>query len=508
MSDKIDRLAHVAEEAEKLSEDIREEVKQQKQSAKELIIENVDLDNLEEQYISSFAEKPYKIIPKDKEEAWVVTPRFIPFNVGWLHSQDEAWNVFVVNKYVDWINELPDDIKDKVGINPEYEKAEVDGKIVEFDNKDDRDRAWEDLGGRDGGLHARKDDNKIKIKKGNEFEVIAKLIDQGNLPFKSKPVPESDIRTEPEDIQLRTYQERAWEKFKETGMVGVYWAPGAGKTFLTLYAGDRIKGKKLIIVPSSTLEEQWEKRIKKFCRHPEEWEVRTYQYITYSKKRLEKYQDMDIKLTVFDECHHLPANSFSKLATIDTDYRLGLSASPYREDGRTEYIFALTGVPVGLKWRELIELGAVKEPDVYVYQYSTSNRKRKDLKNVVDEETGKILIFCDRIKEGKKISNILGVPFVHGQTNNRMEKFKDNRVVISSRVGDEGLSLDNLDVVIEYGFHGASRRQEAQRAGRTMHGEGDGRHIIMMTDEELQKHEKRLYALEEQGFKPKFTRRK
>lgn len=56
-------------------------------------------------------------------------------------------------------------------------------------------------------------------------------------------------------------------------------------------------------------------------------------------------------------------------------------------------------------------------------------------------------------------------------------------------------------------FHGGSRRQEAQRAGRVMHGDGEGEHIVLMTDEEYEKHGQRLYALEEQGFDIRFERR-
>lgn len=102
-------------------------------------------------------------------------------------------------------------------------------------------------------------------------------------------------------------------------------------------------------MPSKTLKEQWRKRIEDFCQNPDEWEVQTYQYIT--QYHMDEYQQQDIALTIFDERYHLPANSFSKLATINTTYRMGLSASPYREDGGTDYIFALTGYPVGLKWR-------------------------------------------------------------------------------------------------------------------------------------------------------------
>lgn len=63
-------------------------------------------------------------------------------------------------------------------------------------------------------------------------------------------------------------------------MVGIYWSPGAGKTYISLYTGDRLKGKKLVVVPSSTLKEQWCDRIREFCDHPGEWDVQTYQYIT------------------------------------------------------------------------------------------------------------------------------------------------------------------------------------------------------------------------------------
>lgn len=74
-------------------------------------------------------------------------------------------------------------------------------------------------------------------------------------------------------------------------------------------------------------------------------------------------------------------------------------------------------------------------------------------------------------------------------------------MVIGSRVADEGLSLESLDVVVEYDFHGESRRQEAQRYGRVMHGETEGEHVILMTDAEYEDHSKRLLSLEEQGVR-------
>jgi DNA excision repair protein ERCC-3 len=270
-------------------------------------------------------------------------------------------------------------------------------------------------------------------------------------------------------------------------------------------------GEKLVVVPSSTLEQQWEERIAEYCARPREWEVRTYQYLRRGDN-MGDYTDEDgPRLTVFDENHRLPANTFAKLATIDTDYRLGLSASPYREDGRTEYIFALTGFPVGLDWQELVALGAVQTPDAQVFLYSTAAKKRADVSTLLSERTGKYVVFCDGIDSGSALAGDLGVPFIHGETpkTERMDLFRENRIVVSSRVGDEGVSLPDLDGVIEFDFHGGSRRQEVQRYGRLMHNEGDelGKHILMMTDEEYEKYGKRLMSLEQQGVNISYERR-
>lgn len=506
--EKLDDLEAKWKEVMQLTREVTQEVEAQRKQAEETMIENITMDGINEEKLETFTDKPYLVLPKGETEAWVVVPRFVPFQVGWLERQTTSYNVFVVNKYVDWIQPLPEEIRARVGIEPYLETAKVyrpsSGRaaILEVD-PDELDKAYRRY--REN-LYGRVAEDRIKINKGAEFDVIASLIDDGVLPFTPSPIEEEQIREEPEKVSLRSYQERAWEKFKETGAIGVYWAPKAGKTFLALYAGERIKGKKLVVVPTNTLKEQWNNRIRKFCEHQGEWDVQTYQYITHY--HLEEYQRKDLQLTIFDEVHHLPANTFSKLATLKTTYRMGLSASPYREDGRTEYIFALTGFPVGLKWRELIKIGVVEEPQVKVYLYSTEHRKQQGVKELVKHSTGKTLVFCDSISEGKQLSKELEVPFVYSNTSNRMEKFKNNRVVIGSRVADEGISLGDLDTVIEYDFLYGSRRQEAQRAGRVMHGEGSGEHIIMMTDEELNKYGKRLYSLEEQGFQIKFERRK
>lgn len=471
--------------------------------------EYLDLTELNTEYLAAFARKPYKLLPKDENEYYLVVPRFIPFSVGHLREQDEAWQTFIINKYVNWIEDIPDQIRDKIDLGRRYDHALVEEGILELSDEDERDRAWRDFGGQDGGLQERIDDDKIRIKRGKEFDVIAELIENGNLPFAAQPINESELRKEPENLELRPYQERAWEKFREMGQVGVYWPPGLGKTFFGLYAGERIDGDKLVVVPNSTLETQWERRIRKYCDRSWKWEVRTYQYLT-REDNIQEYQGDDAPtLTIFDECHTLPADTYSSLSTLNTEYRIGCSATPYREDARTDYIFALTGIPVGIDWREMLEYGDLEYPKVDVFLYQTEEDKRTDIEQLVSEGVGKTLIFCDGIDDGKVLSEQLDVPFVYGETpkRDRMEIFNENRVVIGSRVADEGVSLEDLDRVIEYQFHGGSRRQELQRAGRVMHGPDVGQHIVQMTDREYEKFSRRLYSLEEKGMDIRFERR-
>lgn len=507
LEDKIDELGELLDREEELMEQIQTRRSQRQSRLTEFLSETgmVD-DDIDRELVEAFAEQPYKVLPKDENEAYVVVPRFVPFNVGWLHEQDEAYNTFIVNKFVDWIDSLPEEIREQVGISKQFDgEVTVSDGVVDFPSEEARESAWSQDEYRDN-FYQRRGDTMVKLNRGAEFDVIAQLVDDGHLPFEPAPVSDDDLTSPPESISLRDYQQRAWERFTETGMIGVYWPPGAGKTFLSLYCGERLRGDKLVVVPSNTLKEQWRERIEEFCAQPSEWSVQTYQYLT-RYGNIDEYERNGPTLTIFDEVHHLPSNTFSKLATIDTTYRIGLSASPYREDGRTEYIFALTGFPVGLEWQELIRIGVVDQPDVTVNLYRTQRQKRSDVTNLLNERTGKILIFCDSIDEGKHLSDKIGVPFIHGETRNRMDKFRENRIVIASRVADEGVSLEGLDHVIEYDFHAGSRRQEAQRVGRVMHGESEGEHLIMMTDSELQEYEKRLYALEEQGINIRFNRR-
>ena len=240
-------------------------------------------------------------------------------------------------------------------------------------------------------LHRRDGLGTIKIKPKSRYNLIAELVKDGILPFSPREVAPEDITERPIQIELRDYQREAFEKFRKYGSIGVYWMPSAGKTIIGLYIMNMLKGRKLIVVPTLTLVEQWKERIRRYTAiQPHEYEI-----ITYNSAH--KVMGKEYMFTIFDECHHLPANIFSRLALIKTKYRLGLSATPYREDGRNELIFALTGFPLGLDWHHLMEVNKTQKPKARVIITANDSGKITVLDELLKNNNAKTLIFCDSI---------------------------------------------------------------------------------------------------------------
>lgn len=175
------------------------------------------------------------------------------------------------------------------------------------------------------------------------------------------------------------------------------------------------------------------------------------------------------------------------------------SATPYREDGKTNYIFALTGYPTGLNWQETMRLLGKRYHDVNVYIVSNIQQKIALVSRLLKDR--KTIIFVNLIDIGEKIANQLGVPFIHGATKNRMEIAKESKIFVASRVMELGISLKELEHIIEVDFLFGSRREEMQRTGRLFHSEHAKQHDIIMTKEEFEQYGKRLHGFIEKGFK-------
>jgi hypothetical protein len=758
------------------------------------------------EFLGSFFEEPYVIIPKRADEWYVIAPKWLNFSIGWLERSTKSYNIFVVNRYVKWFSEIPPSLEEKFKFAKSLPFKVYDGMLLTGKElQEEALRRYKRF------ISRREGEDRLRIKKGYEFKLIAQMIEDVTLTFMPNPVKVEDLRAY-DGIKLRSYQEYAWNEFLSKGAIGLFWAFGSGKSLFGIYALARVKGRKLVVVPTLTLREQWLERIAKYIpQYRNELEVVTYhaydkvrnneyslvcydeclpygskiltehgyrcigeivenreklkvaslngkkiewkpitfwfkkyaaqlivlnsqialtpthkvltprglipakdlkvddaiyvswdmnenlphlrkelyqhtqpletssqnswnrtnkylfnlredfqqslsawwtckggslqpQYPCFERASLEISQprafrnfqkdavrektrrvkpqleggetqddckenclstsgraenlhvmrrvprrgvgcspyrwkqsqqhkrelnhslsllprkhpsrrnsgisehgaslftngtaypirqtatifkietiQLPSQIPVYDievadnhnflaqgfwvsNCQHLPANSFVRLATLKAKYRMGFSGSPYREDGRENYIIALTGFPIGMSWEELIRLQVVCEPTFRVYILSDNREKMRKLGELL-QVPAKTLIFCDWLDLGEKIAETFNIPFVYGETKDRLEIIRESQACVVSRVGDEGVSLPDIERVIEVAYLYGSRMQESQRFGRLMHSAKEElEHIILMSEEEFEKYQKRLYAITERGFRIEFVR--
>lgn len=466
--------------------------------------------------IQSFMSSFWHVYPTKNVGEWeVAIPVCIPFNIGWFDRTEGGYNIFIINKYTQWLGEdIPTFITHEIKI-PQGMKIGVNGLDVEFD--ENQTEKIEDLYGKHFSLI---DKGKARVKQGHEFDLLAEIINAGSLPFKPNPVSEDDLmesdftqiwneitnKYEPLEIfdGKYSYQGEAWNTFQKYGALGLFWAMSFGKTVEGTYAFSRIKGPKLLVVPSISLKEQWTEFFTKNCqRLLNEVSIVTYQGL--SRKEWKNICSKGYVLIIFDECHFLPADSFSKLATLKTKYRIGLSATPYREDGRTNYIMALTGFPVGLDWRKYMNILGKEYHTINVHIVKDLDAKYVLAEQLFNPER-RTIIFVNQIKIGDEISERLNLPFIHGTTKERLKIIKESKSFVASRVLELGVSIKDLEHIIEIDFLFGSRREEVQRTGRLMHSIMSGKvHDIVMTKDEYESYGKRLYGLYEKGFRYKIV---
>lgn len=460
-------------------------------------IQNI-LPGADDKAFRAFLEKPYAIIPHGEREVLVAVPKFVDLQVGWLWRETETYNIYQLNQYLAWLGDAPREILELVGAGGELH-ATVNNGLVDYP-AGERDQVKELLKDH----LSRVGETEARIKTGHEFQVLADLIENGALPFKPMPVAAADRKPPASKIVLRPYQQRAYEEFMKRGAIGVYYPTGAGKSYIAMRVADELKGPKLVVVPTSTLREQWQQYLEK---HFGLFERREFTIVTYNTE-----SDVFSKqwtLVIYDECQRLPANTFSRLATIKAKYRIGLSASPHREDGREAYIFALTGYPLGINWKEYMKETGQQYHKVIVHVLRTRDEEAKNravkkdyIAKLIDPKA-KTFIFCDSLERGKEIAQKYHAPYVSGETKSgRLDIIAGHRLVVVSRVADLGVSVKDLEHIIEVDFLYGSRQQELQRTGRLMHSEvKDARHDIVMTRSEYERYGKRLWALQEKGFK-------
>lgn len=155
-----------------------------------------------------------------------------------------------------------------------------------------------------------------------------------------------------ESIEPRPYQIAALQAWMEASQAGVVVLPtGAGKTILAMMVIERTERPALIHVPTIDLMHQWLEVLRRYFDIPvgllgggyHEWGDITV--ATYDSALIHvTNQGNRFGLAIYDECHHLPSeqNQYTALANL-APFRLGLTATPERSDGKEQLLYQLIG---------------------------------------------------------------------------------------------------------------------------------------------------------------------
>lgn len=154
---------------------------------------------------------------------------------------------------------------------------------------------------------------------------------------------------------LRADQRAALDAWEAGGRRGLVVMPtGTGKTEVALAAMAGARCSTLVVAPVRELVRQWQRRIRSGLGLAPgvigdgTFEPRTVTVTTYdSAARHMSDLGHRFRLVVFDEAHHLPAPFFREAALrCAAPFRLGLTATPERGDGRENDLAALVGPTV------------------------------------------------------------------------------------------------------------------------------------------------------------------
>ncbi len=326
-------------------------------------------------------------------------------------------------------------------------------------------------------------------------------------------------------LELRDYQADWVERFADAGSGVLVGPPGSGKTVAAMGVLEHVGGETLVLVPSRELAAQWRDELLANTSldrdqvgeyHGGEKRLRPVTIATYQTAGMDRHRhvfdDREWGLVVYDEAHHLPADVARRSADLQSKHRLALTATPVREDDLERDIYTLVGRPIGTDWDALFDAGYVAEPTVEIRyvpwadddareEYAAESghtRRRLAAENPAkDDEVAHLLaqhddkqalVFVDYLDQGERLADRLDAPFVSGETRHAerealFDRFRTGALdaLVVSRIGDEGIDLPDAELAVVASGLGGSRRQGAQRAGRTMRPAGKSLLFVLAT---------------------------
>jgi superfamily II DNA or RNA helicase len=314
------------------------------------------------------------------------------------------------------------------------------------------------------------------------------------------------------NAQLRPYQQQCLDAFLDAEQ-GVVQAPcGAGKTMIGLGAIAHLRRRTLIVVHTKDLQRQWIERLKTFTSIAQPglvgsgraaWDRPVVVALQQTLCRI-PWADLyergkNFGLVIIDEAHHIPAATFLHvLSALPARHRLGLTATPERDDGLTPFLHWSIGPMVARITREqLVASGHVLLPELHIVEtkwiprweatswtknitalVDSPDRNRLLIKLIVDEcrEGRQVLVLSERVAHCERLAaSIRELGFTSAALTAKSARAeilaeaeaKQLQVICATSLADEGLDLPRLDTVILATPTKALGRLE-QRIGRVM----------------------------------------
>ncbi|MCA9559269.1 MAG: DEAD/DEAH box helicase, partial [Myxococcales bacterium] len=321
------------------------------------------------------------------------------------------------------------------------------------------------------------------------------------------------------DVGLRDYQERAVGKLVRVTQGTVVIPCGGGKTRVGIGAMRRLRTPTLVLVHTLDLAEQWRREILSLLGveaglvgggddEPGPITVGVIQtLVRWEPERLAAFLGR-FGLVILDEAHHVAASTFRDvLGRCPARYRLGLTATPEREDGLTPLLDLYLGRPLAIiPHEELVAAGVLTLPEIqvvetgFMYPYLSADDyapmmsalvaddARNDL--VVDQIAAEALaghtclVLSGRVGHCRALTACLRDRGVEAAAlTGRVAKDRraelldrarrgDLAVLVATSLADEGLDLPRLSRVF-LAYPSRARGRTVQRLGRLMRPHAD-----------------------------------
>lgn len=341
--------------------------------------------------------------------------------------------------------------------------------------------------------------------------VVRVLMDYGyNVKYEDKrEIPKSTQSFDWHGPELREYQQRqilaAMEEFSRREGCILEMATGSGKTTCALNIIKRIGVQTLVLVHTRQLLNQWKKEVKnQLSTSPgiyaaSERNIRpiTIAMIQTLSKHIMSFPRTNFEMVIQDECHHAPANMFFKtIMNFNSYYRLGLTATPTRNDNAMpKMIGGLGPIIKTVSVNDLINDGFLVRPIIKFLRappvttsardFATAyrmgiieNRTRNELiaheaRKIADNGKS-VLIVVNQVAHGKLLKNMISKSiFLQGIDDDAWREVvldafrkKATKILIST-IMDEGADIRSMDAVI-LASAGKSPTKTIQRIGRAL----------------------------------------